>query len=60
MKAMLDKSTAALSKVKIEGEDGGGVGDVYLPTPAQLETIEAEGFETAKFVSHRSADKVMS
>lgn len=57
MKFMLDKSTAALAKEK---EEGGGTGEVYLPTAAQLEEIEAEGFETTKFVSHRTAGKVIA
>lgn len=55
MKYMLDKSTAALGKEKEAGQEEG---EVYVPTAAQLEEIEAEGFETAKFVSHRTADKV--
>ena len=54
MKAMLDKATAPLSAAKEEEE---GV-SVHMPTPAQLEMIEAEGFEAAKFVSHRIASKV--
>lgn len=55
MKFMLDKSTAAFAK---EREEEQGAGEVFVPTAAQLEDIEAEGFETAKFVSHRTAGKV--
>ena len=55
MKFMLDKSTAALTKQQEEGEEEEAV---YVPSAAQLEEIEAEGFETTKFVSHRTAGKV--
>ena len=54
MKAMLEKSTLALSKVKVEEERT----ETFVPTSAQLEMIEAEGFENTKFVSHRTAGKV--
>lgn len=50
---MLDKATTSLSEKKEEENVS-----TYVPTPAQLEMIEAEGFETAKFVSHRTAGKV--
>lgn len=55
MKAMLDKATASHSEQEKEEDK-----TVYVPTPDQLEMIEAEGFETAKFVSHRTAGKVCS
>ena len=55
MKAMLDKATApALAEIAKEKE----VEPAYVPTPDQLEAIEAEGFEAGKFTSHRTAGKV--
>lgn len=56
MKFMLDRSTAALAKGREEGQEEEEA--VYVPTAAQLEGIEAEGFESTKFVSHRTAGKV--
>ena len=53
MKAMLDKSTASLSKAKDKEEPA-----VYVPTPAQREMLESESFEAAKFVSNRTTSKV--
>ena len=53
---MLDKSTAAMTTDK--GAEGEGGATVYVPTAAQRDMIEAEGFETATFVSHRTAGKV--
>lgn len=52
MKVMLEKSTAVLLRNKEKEEEGEGA-SLYIPTPSQREMIEAEGFETAKFVSHR-------
>ncbi len=54
MKMMLDSAT--LSSTSKEGEEVDQT--VYVPTPAQREMIESDAFETAKFVSHRTADKV--
>ena len=53
IKVMLDKSVVSLSEKK----DDVAASD-YVPTPAQREMIESESFETANFVSHRTASRV--
>ena len=52
IKALLDK-TAIKTPEKVETAVAS-----FVPSPSQLEALEAESFEAASFVSHRGLGKV--
>ena len=57
IKALLDKTAASKAS---EGEDEEKDEGSFIPTSSQREMIEAECFEAADFVSHRTSDKVVA